>query len=122
MAFRELNETTPTISLAKNSFGSTPSGSSRRHARGRMYGMLFESIQFFIKQDYGTDIWSTVLDAACIPNVIFIPHKTYPDEWMVNLAKATCHVLGNALNDVMLYFGTCFVNFCCKFSYDKNTK
>ncbi|XP_059168455.1 soluble guanylate cyclase 88E-like isoform X2 [Physella acuta] len=119
MAFRELNETTPTISLAKNSFGSTPSGSSRRHARGRMYGMLFESIQFFIKQDYGTDIWSTVLDAACIPNVIFIPHKTYPDEWMVNLAKATCHVLGNALNDVMLYFGTCFVNFCCKFSYDK---
>nr|KAI8759969.1 soluble guanylate cyclase 88E-like [Biomphalaria glabrata] len=108
------------LSAEDDSDDTTPSGSSRRRARGRMYGMLFESIQFFIKQDYGTDIWSTVLEAAGIPNVIFIPHKTYPDEWMVNLAKATCQTLSNQnLNEVMLYFGTCFVNFCCKFSYDK---
>ncbi|BFZ05038.1 hypothetical protein BsWGS_08077 [Bradybaena similaris] len=85
-----------------------------------MYGMLFESIQFFIKQDYGVDFWVRVLEEAGIPHVIFIPHKTYPDEWMVNLAKATCTVLEDQeLNDTMLYFGACFVSFCCKFSYDK---
>ncbi|CAG5133322.1 unnamed protein product, partial [Candidula unifasciata] len=85
-----------------------------------MYGMLFESIQFFIKQDYGVNFWARVLQEAGIPNVIFIPHKTYPDEWMVNLAKATCTVLEDQeLNDTMLYFGACFVSFCCKFSYDK---
>ncbi|GFN93879.1 soluble guanylate cyclase 88e, partial [Plakobranchus ocellatus] len=98
---------------------STPSGSTRRKPRGRMYGLLFESIQVYIKQDYGDELWATILEQAGIPQVVFQLHKTYPDEWMVNLAKAAAIVLGGEVNDVMFYFGTCFVNFFTKFNYDQ---
>ncbi|KAK3766562.1 hypothetical protein RRG08_028680 [Elysia crispata] len=84
-----------------------------------MYGLLFESVQMYIKQDYGDELWAAVLEQAGLPQVVFQLHKTYPDEWMLNLAKSAAQVLGNQVNDVMFYFGTCFVSFFTKFNYDQ---
>ncbi|KAK3797497.1 hypothetical protein RRG08_028687 [Elysia crispata] len=97
----------------------TPSGSTRWKPRGRMYGLLFESVQMYIKQDYGDELWVAVLEQSGLPQVVIQLHKTYPDEWMLNLAKSAAQVLGNQVNDVMLYFGTCFVSFFTKFNYDQ---
>ncbi|XP_041365929.1 soluble guanylate cyclase 88E-like [Gigantopelta aegis] len=85
-----------------------------------MYGILLESIQYFIKDRYGEDVWLRILDTASIRNLVFSTHKTYEDKIMVRLAESCSKVLDNmTINDAMYYFGQCFVDFCRHYGYDK---
>ena len=85
-----------------------------------MYGMLLESIQFFIQQDYDKDVWLHVMQHMGMKNTIFNTHKQYNNQIMTDLAHSCCCIIGDqSQNGYMKYFGKCFVNFCRHYGYDK---
>lgn len=85
-----------------------------------MYGMLLESVQFFIKENYGNDNWNMILEHGGIKNMVFSPHKLYKDEIMLNLAKSCSVVLKDRSTEEYLnFFGQCFVKFFSHYGYDK---
>ncbi|XP_013413325.1 soluble guanylate cyclase 88E [Lingula anatina] len=85
-----------------------------------MYGMLLESIQYFIQSSYGEDKWMMVLEHAGMKNEVFSTHTVYPDNSMHNIASACSEVLKDGTVDEYLqYFGKCFVKFFSHYGYDK---
>ncbi|ESO97685.1 hypothetical protein LOTGIDRAFT_104058 [Lottia gigantea] len=85
-----------------------------------MYGLLFESIQHFIQLDYGEEAWQQILEHAGIKNMVFTTHKIYRDQIMLDLAASASHVVQDKTSEEYLgYFGTCFVDFCASYGYDK---
>ncbi|KAK6189728.1 hypothetical protein SNE40_001727 [Patella caerulea] len=85
-----------------------------------MYGLLFESIQHYIKEDYGEEEWLKILEDAGLKNMVFTTHNVYKDQIMLNLASSCSNILKDRTMDEFLgYFGTCFVNFCAGYGYDK---
>lgn len=52
--------------------------------------------------------------------MVFTTHNTYRDEMMTSLAKSCVHVTKSKdFNQWMTFFGTCFVEFCTTYGYDK---
>ncbi|XP_023225847.1 soluble guanylate cyclase 88E-like [Centruroides sculpturatus] len=85
-----------------------------------MYGMLLESVQHYVRNEYGDVAWSRVLEEAGYKNVVFTTHQTYPDKLMIDLASACCHHIPiNEKNAAFLrFFGKCFVRFFSHYGYD----
>ncbi|XP_053384613.1 uncharacterized protein LOC123537544 isoform X3 [Mercenaria mercenaria] len=87
---------------------------------GKMYGLLLESVQYYVIQDVGEETWKKILAHAGIKNIVFTTHNTYRDELMTLLAQSCCHVTKTKdYNQWMTFFGTCFVEFCATYGYDK---
>ncbi|KAL4224743.1 hypothetical protein ACF0H5_015440 [Mactra antiquata] len=87
---------------------------------GKMYGLLLESVQYYIIQDVGEPMWNRILEHAGFKNLVFTTHSTYKDEIMTLLAESCCHVTKSKdFNQWMTFFGTCFVEFCTSYGYDK---
>ncbi|KAK3103807.1 hypothetical protein FSP39_022035 [Pinctada imbricata] len=85
-----------------------------------MYGMLLESIQYFVQKDYGQTKWQQVLEHAGIKNMVFTTHAVYSDETMQNLATSCACVLKDKTKEGFFqYFGQCFVLFFSNYGYDK---
>ncbi|XP_049870956.1 soluble guanylate cyclase 89Db-like [Pectinophora gossypiella] len=53
-----------------------------------MYGWLLESVQHFIVQECGEEIWETILREAGARNTVFSATQQYPDALMLRLASA----------------------------------
>ncbi len=84
-----------------------------------MYGMLLESIQHFIRTQYGEEAWLQILEQAGVKNLIFTTHRRYRDTLIVELADACSHVLKDkSKDDFMCFFGRCFVQFFTHYGYD----
>ncbi|CAG9579622.1 unnamed protein product [Danaus chrysippus] len=58
-----------------------------------MYGWLLESVQHFIVQECGEEIWETILRESGARNTIFITRQQYPDALMLRLASALARFL-----------------------------
>ncbi|XP_021357173.1 soluble guanylate cyclase 88E-like isoform X2 [Mizuhopecten yessoensis] len=85
-----------------------------------MYGMLLESVQYYIKTDHGEDIWRAVLEHVGLKNAVFTTHVVYPDHVMLDLSKACSVLVGDRTPEEYLqYFGQCFVKFFSHYGYDK---
>ncbi|XP_076621621.1 soluble guanylate cyclase 89Db [Colletes latitarsis] len=82
-----------------------------------MYGMLLESVQHFVQVEYGEDMWRQVLEKADCKHMVFNTRQIYPDELMTNLAAALATLSGNSVDDVMQFFGKCFVRFFSNLGY-----
>ncbi|XP_052799899.1 soluble guanylate cyclase gcy-35-like isoform X2 [Mya arenaria] len=92
-------------------------------SEGKMYGLLLESVQFYVIRDCGEHVWKAILEHAGYKNIVFSTHNTYRDEIMTQLAKSCCHVTKSKdFNQWMTFFGTCFVDFCSGYGYDKLLK
>ena len=88
-----------------------------------MYGMLLESVQYFIQQEHGTDIWEQICNNAELSNGVFITHQIYHDSTMPRLARSCSLVIGDhSANYYMEYFGLCFVSFLTHYGYEKLLK
>ncbi|XP_021357181.1 soluble guanylate cyclase 89Da-like isoform X3 [Mizuhopecten yessoensis] len=93
---------------------------SDKGRRGKMYGMLLESVQYYIKTDHGEDIWRAVLEHVGLKNAVFTTHVVYPDHVMLDLSKACSVLVGDRTPEEYLqYFGQCFVKFFSHYGYDK---
>ncbi|KAL3278569.1 hypothetical protein HHI36_016115 [Cryptolaemus montrouzieri] len=87
-----------------------------------MYGMLLESVQYFVQLEYGEDIWREVLRRANCKYSVFNTHQVYPDDTMATLAAACADVLGASYDSFMNFFGRCFVRYFSKLGYDITIK
>ncbi|KAJ2947593.1 hypothetical protein O0L34_g17390 [Tuta absoluta] len=64
-----------------------------------MYGWLLMSVQHFIVQECGEEIWDTILrDAGANSNIIFNITQQYPDTLMLRLASALARFLSKDPN------------------------
>ncbi|XP_073952165.1 soluble guanylate cyclase 89Db-like isoform X2 [Choristoneura fumiferana] len=59
-----------------------------------MYGILLESIQFFVTQECGEEIWESILREAGARNTVFSATQQYPDALMLRLASALARLVG----------------------------
>lgn len=82
-----------------------------------MYGMLLESVQHFVQLEYGEDMWLQLLERADCKHMVFNTRQTYPDELMTNLAAALAEFNGESVENVMQFFGKCFVRFFSNLGY-----
>ncbi|XP_045449367.1 soluble guanylate cyclase 89Db-like [Melitaea cinxia] len=58
-----------------------------------MYGWLLESVQHFIVEECGEEIWETILREAGARNTVFSTTQQYPDTLMPRLACALARLL-----------------------------
>ncbi|KAG7211720.1 hypothetical protein KM043_010966 [Ampulex compressa] len=87
-----------------------------------MYGMLLESVQHFVQLEYGEDVWLQLLERADCKHMVFNTRQIYSDELMTHLAAALALLNGDSVNDVMQFFGKCFVRFFSNLGYDCTVK
>ncbi|XP_044019324.1 soluble guanylate cyclase 89Db-like [Aphidius gifuensis] len=87
-----------------------------------MYGMLLESVQHFVQLEYGEDVWQEMLQEVGIKNTIFNTRQIYPDSLMLDLASALAKKNNDTINNVMHFFGKCFVRFFSNLGYDCTIK
>ncbi|XP_076171822.1 soluble guanylate cyclase 89Da-like [Ptiloglossa arizonensis] len=82
-----------------------------------MYGMLLESVQHFVQLEYGDDIWRQLLERADCKHMVFNTRQIYPDDLMTNLAAALATLSSDTVDNVMQFFGKCFVRFFSNLGY-----
>ncbi|XP_076238178.1 soluble guanylate cyclase 89Da [Calliopsis andreniformis] len=87
-----------------------------------MYGMLLESVQHFVQLEYGEDVWLQLLEKADCKHMVFNTRQIYADELMTNLAAALANLSGDTVDNVMQFFGKCFVRFFSNLGYDCTVK
>ncbi|GIY74025.1 soluble guanylate cyclase 89Da [Caerostris darwini] len=85
-----------------------------------MYGMLLESIQHFVQEEYGEEVWNQVLEESGFKNAVFTTHKVYPDRLIPCLASSCSKFSKNddKVDDFLCFFGRCFVRFFTHYGYD----
>lgn len=88
-----------------------------------MYGMLLESVQYYLTEKYGEEIWEEIRERAGITDHVFVTHQRYSETCMKEIADSAEEVLGEETDmtsdDFMQYFGSCFVNFFSHYGYDR---
>ncbi|TMW51854.1 hypothetical protein DOY81_003099 [Sarcophaga bullata] len=84
-----------------------------------MYGMLYESVAFYVQKEYGQDIWKQVCQIVDCKYSTFKTHQIYPDKLMPDFAAALATVTGQTFDYFMNFFGKCFVRFFSNFGYDR---
>ncbi|XP_031638478.1 soluble guanylate cyclase 89Db isoform X2 [Contarinia nasturtii] len=87
-----------------------------------MYGMLLESVQHFVQEQFGDLVWKQALRATGCKHTVFNTHQIYPDSLMPDLAEALSAITGESFDYFMNFFGKCFVRFFTNFGYDKMLK
>ncbi|XP_050680298.1 soluble guanylate cyclase 89Db-like [Leptidea sinapis] len=60
-----------------------------------MYGWLLESVQHFIVQECGVEVWDTILREAGGRNTVFMTRQQYPDALMLRVASALARFINN---------------------------
>lgn len=73
--------------------------------------ILRGTIKFSLQLEYGEDMWLQLLERADCKHMVFNTRQTYPDELMTNLAAALAEFNGESVENVMQFFGKCFVRF-----------
>lgn len=84
--------------------------------------MLLESVQHFIKEEYGEETWLKVQQLACLKHSVFNTHQVYNDHIMSDIAKACAKATNKSYDFFMQFFGKCFVRYFSHFGYDNTIK
>ncbi|XP_072747982.1 soluble guanylate cyclase 89Db [Anoplolepis gracilipes] len=87
-----------------------------------MYGMLLESVQYFVQLEFGEEVWLQILEQADCKHMVFNTRQIYSDELMTNLAAALATYTGDSMDNIMQFFGKCFVRFFSNLGYDCTIK
>ena len=92
---------------------------SRVKASKKMYGLLLESVEHFIKEKYGEGIWEKIQKMAHVETISFSTHKRYSENIIPDIARACSKVLDIDEDEIMDAFGVSFVTFVGQYGYDK---
>lgn len=65
----------------------------------------------FLQLEFGEEIWYHILEKADCKHMVFNTRQIYSDELMTNLAAALAMYTGDSIDNVMQFFGRCFVRF-----------
>lgn len=80
-----------------------------------VYGMLLESVVHFVQKDYGVETFKEAMEAIGCDITVFNTHQIYPDTLIPDVALALSEILGKPFDEIMQYFGHCFVLFFSNF-------
>uniref|UniRef100_T1IYK0 guanylate cyclase n=1 Tax=Strigamia maritima TaxID=126957 RepID=T1IYK0_STRMM len=85
-----------------------------------MYGMLLESVQHYVTEEYGEETWLNVLKRAGYHNLIITHNLAYSDAIMLTVAETCAQYIGTMDADGFLrFFGRCFVRYFSHYGYDR---
>lgn len=89
-----------------------------------MYGLLLDSVRFFIKQRYGQEAWDNICKHCGLCNSVFLSRNDYSDALIPKLSEACSNTLpcGLPSQAYMEYFGNAFVDFTSSLGYSKVLK
>ncbi|XP_065051072.1 soluble guanylate cyclase 88E-like [Rhopilema esculentum] len=89
-----------------------------------MYGLLLESVRFYIKQKYGQDAWEQLCKHTGLKNNVFATADSYSDSIIPRLSESCskCLPCGLQPDAYMEFFGNCFVDFTSTMGYGKVLK
>ena len=82
-----------------------------------MYGLLLDSIQKFLTENYGERVWAAVRQRAGLKNRWFVTHELYSDQVMKDLVSAASQELGQPPSLIMRKFGEYFVQSIGHYGY-----
>ncbi|XP_032674743.1 soluble guanylate cyclase 89Db-like isoform X4 [Odontomachus brunneus] len=77
---------------------------------------------FYFMLEFGDKIWCHILEKADCKHMVFNTRQTYSDELMTNLAAALAAYTGDSMDNIMQFFGRCFVRFFSNLGYDCTVK
>lgn len=66
---------------------------------------------FFFQLEYGEEVWNCIVESAGVKHFVFNTRQVYPDNLMTDLAAALATYTEQSVDDVMHFFGKCFVRF-----------
>lgn len=84
-----------------------------------MYGLLLESVENYIKEKYGEDVWEKIRKMSHVETMAFSTHKRYSENIIPDIARACSIVLDLPEEEIMDSFGVSFVTFVGQYGYDK---
>ena len=87
-----------------------------------MYGLLLESVENYIEEHYGREVWMQVKERIGIANQSFSTHHQYSDSLIPQLAKALHEMTGDPAEKIVEGLGTRFVHFISRYGYDSILK
>lgn len=61
------------------------------------------------------DVWNEAMEAIDCDITVFNTHQIYPDTLIPDLAHAIAEISGKPFDQIMQYFGHCFVKFFSNF-------
>jgi len=74
-----------------------------------MYGIVNQSIQDLVTENFGADTWQKIKKKSKVQHDSFLNNETYDDSITYELAGATAEVLGISVYDVLVTFGEYWV-------------
>ncbi|XP_036144536.1 soluble guanylate cyclase 89Db isoform X6 [Monomorium pharaonis] len=72
--------------------------------------------------EFGEEVWLRILEKADCKHMVFNTRQTYPDDLMTNLAMALATYTDDSMDNIMQFFGKCFVRFFSNLGYDCTIK
>ncbi|XP_066259334.1 soluble guanylate cyclase 89Da-like [Euwallacea similis] len=84
--------------------------------------MLLEAIQYYIKIEYGEELWHEILRVSDCKHTVFNTHQIYPDSLALEFGQACAKLTGGSYDKFVSYFGKCFIRFTSKFGYDATVR
>jgi len=70
-----------------------------------MHGIIFAELKKFVVAKHGGKTWNDLLQAAGLPDKIFVPNQTYPDSELVAIVVAASKALQVPAQDLLVAFG-----------------
>jgi predicted hydrocarbon binding protein len=70
-----------------------------------MHGLIFAELRKYVETKLGTEAWPTLIASAGLPDRIFMPIATYPDEDAVRLVTAASGLTGWSADTILQDFG-----------------
>ncbi|XP_075264519.1 soluble guanylate cyclase 88E-like, partial [Convolutriloba macropyga] len=83
-----------------------------------MYGLLLSSFADAIKETFGEEVWKQIKDKAGVQYSTFVTHQVYSETLQPRLTNASTGILKQSADEILMFQGTKFVEFCIKCGYD----
>lgn len=59
-----------------------------------MYGMLLESVEYFLKEKYGEKMWNLICFWVGVKKYVFVIYECYLDSFMLDIVGVVFEVIG----------------------------
>jgi hypothetical protein len=70
-----------------------------------MHGIILAELKAFVERGFGERLWTNVIKRAQLPDEMFVPSGTYPDELVMKIVSVAAGVLGKPVPTVLEEFG-----------------
>ncbi|KAL3312144.1 Soluble guanylate cyclase gcy-31 [Cichlidogyrus casuarinus] len=84
-----------------------------------MYGLLLEGVQLFVEENYGEEVWHSLLEYAQVKQHSFQTRTIYPESLIGRLVLGLSELLDRNPEEILFENGRFFIKLVAKFGYGK---